>query len=128
VYDFAKFDGAENVSLQDDEQAGMEAQDDEQAGMEAFTEMLKEALESAAPPELDNYYAYKIHTKQGYYYPRHGTLRVLPTGWVLFVDELNSNAKETIYLTIQHNDIVSITWLPKPEVENPAAEVFPRAA
>lgn len=123
--EFTKFDGVRGVSL-DDVFGTPDVNEDATTGL--VREYLEELAASAHPYELEGYWPYKLFTADRHYYPRQDTLRVLPTGWVVFVDDLTSEPGDRpIYRTLQHTLVESIIWLPKEE-EEVQADVLPIAA
>lgn len=126
---FTKFNGTRGTTL---EEVFADNKRDADGGdfWEEMSKALQGVMENFDPTELAGYWPYKVLTEGRTYYPRQDTLRNLLSGWTIFVDDLNSHPDEKpVYVTVQSQEIESITWLPKdtaPAVDD--AIPFPRAA
>lgn len=135
IDDFAKQDMYRGTRLDDVfKQAGEALAEDTPEGddmMDALTSVIREAFQSSSPVELDGYYVYKIITSDRAYYPAKGTLRTLPTGWIIFACALaHSEGTPPVYYTLpaaQQQPVYQ--WLKEEgEVAEAPALIFPAAA
>lgn len=131
IGDFAKIDGGMGLDF-NEVMATAEriAGEDNLSLYGDLAAYMREYAESIKVSELDGYYAGRITTDGRTYYPRKGTLKILPIGHVIFVDDMNSPDKDDgkpVYVTIRATDVSVIHWYPEEEAEE-EAEVLPMAA
>ena len=112
IGDFAKYSASRGLDVEDAIKAAAE-----EIGDTDFTEELRKALEELrkqnSVPELDDRFPYRLQVGNNFYYPREGTLRLLPMGHWVFVDDIYSNDDETVYATVVTHEIQGILWREK---------------
>lgn len=106
--EFAKQNNGKGIDLQEVFREFAEGLKDEEFS-QAMGEAVAEILKTAHIVELADAYPFRITTCERTYYPIQGTLRMVPTGQILF-QIVSYESAFPVYMTLENDAIEAIEW------------------